>query len=136
MRYVEFHDGTIILGPSSHFGHKDLLFYSSRQFSEIKSAGFLESRYSCEEKWKAYGKSIALGVQHSSDLIVPNELFVIKVGHLESQLFSNCFEILALHGTPVPAEWGMSNPGIWGECPVFAPHHPSHVLSVIEITQG
>lgn len=132
MRYIEFFDGNIILAPQNNFSHKDMLSFTKRHRSDVRSAGFLGPRYSADEQWKPYGKSVGLGIPSQPDVVIPNKLFTRTIG--TSVVFVSSPDLLDEGSQLLVATWGLSQPGYWGDVvPIFTPINPDMRLTAEEI---
>lgn len=132
MRYIEFMDGEVILAPQNFFSHKELLSFTGRLRSDVRSAGFLGSRYNEDEAWKPYGKSTGLGIPSQPDVMIPSKLYTRTLG--KSVVFYSSPSLVESPEAPLLAKWGMSEPGYWGDIvPVYVPVNPEMRLTAEEI---
>lgn len=140
MRYVEFDDGTVMLAPRMHYGHRDLLHVFAVNTHRrahpkecVSSAGFLGARYSEDEKWLVYGSSVGLQAKCNELLVLPKVLYV-GLSTNKLCMFSSSKDAIKNLSDVVEAKWGMSIETEWGSaCPVYTPFHPDRLLDAEEI---
>lgn len=128
MRYIEFADGSVVLGPGGHFSHADLLSQTKFTKKHVRSAGFLAARYDADTAWRPYGESIRLEVKSSPSCVIPNSLVASRAQR--SVLFASSIEMLRNPQDVKDAIWGMSHSGEFdSDLPVFTPLHPCEPLN-------
>lgn len=127
MRYIEFTDGSVVLGPGGHFSHIELLNHTHYNKKQVASAGFLAARYDQETPWRPYGKSVGLSINSSAGCKIPDRLTAARAKG--SVLFASSAQLLRNCNDNKDAVWGMSKSGEFDDLPVFTPLHPDEPLA-------
>lgn len=127
MRYIEFIDGSVVLGPGGHFSHVELLNQTTYHKKQVASAGFLAARYDKATRWKPYGESVGLDIKSSPRCQIPDSLTAARARG--SVLFASSAQMLRNCKDEKEASWGLSKSGEFDDLPVFTPLHPDEPLA-------